>query len=37
MHGKGRKMCKHITDPDLIEFYVDRPELTCARCWVEGL
>jgi len=31
-------MCPHITDPDMIDYYkLDRPEMTCARCWLEGL
>lgn len=30
-------LCPHVTDSDLIDFYqLDRPELTCAGCWLEG-
>lgn len=25
--------CPHAIDPELIDFYADRPDLVCARCF----
>lgn len=33
----SRPGCKHVTDPELVAFYDAHPELTCAKCFHEGV
>ena len=29
--------CEHVAhDPELAEWYLENPHLTCARCWLAG-
>jgi len=28
-------LCPHVTDPDLALWFLEHPEVVCARCWLK--